>query len=267
MWQFFLTSWRAGFRGRSIQTVLLIGLILVGVAYFAASFSPRQPQTVALDVGFSGLRFSLMLFALFWVQEQVGREVERRTVVFALTYPKPRSAYIVGRYLGISSLLALAAILLGVALWLLVFFAGSGYEQEHRVMLGLPFWATVFGLWLDACVVSAFALCIAALSTVPMLPLALGAAFAMAAKSLGAVADYLSKGADGQADIVAHYLPLIDIIRWVLPDLSRLDWRAWPMYGLMPAMDALLLPILMGASYAGLMLVCAAAMFARREMF
>jgi hypothetical protein len=50
----------------------------MGVAYLSASFSPRQPQTVALDVGLSGLRFSLVLFALFWVQELVGREIESR---------------------------------------------------------------------------------------------------------------------------------------------------------------------------------------------
>ncbi|MFZ3037141.1 MAG: hypothetical protein WA112_07700 [Rugosibacter sp.] len=78
MWQFMLSAWRAGLRSRSIQGVLVLGILLMGVAYLSASFSPRQPQTVALDVGLSGLRFSLVLFALFWVQELVGREIESR---------------------------------------------------------------------------------------------------------------------------------------------------------------------------------------------
>jgi hypothetical protein len=40
-------------RSRSIQAVLVLGLLLVGVAYLSAAFSPRQPKTVALDVGLS----------------------------------------------------------------------------------------------------------------------------------------------------------------------------------------------------------------------
>jgi Flp pilus assembly protein protease CpaA len=75
---FLLSAWRAGLRSRSIQGVLVLGILLMGVAYLSASFSPRQPQTVALDVGLSGLRFSLVLFALFWIQELVGREIESR---------------------------------------------------------------------------------------------------------------------------------------------------------------------------------------------
>jgi Cu-processing system permease protein len=78
MGAFLLSAWRAGLRSRSIQGVLVLGILLMGVAYLSASFSPRQPQTVALDVGLSGLRFSLVLFALFWVQELVGREIESR---------------------------------------------------------------------------------------------------------------------------------------------------------------------------------------------
>lgn len=76
---FGMEGWCAG---RSIQVIAAIGLFLMGVAYLSASFSPRQPQTVALDVGFSFLRIVLVLLGLFWVQELIAREVERRTVIF-----------------------------------------------------------------------------------------------------------------------------------------------------------------------------------------
>ena len=265
MRQFFISAWRSGFRGHSIQSVLVLGLLLVFVAYLAASFSPRQPKTVALDVGLSGLRFSLVLFAVFWVQELIGREIERRTVVFALTYPHARSAYLLGRYFGVIALLGVAAALLGVALWLAVLVAGGGYDQERPVSVGIPYLLTIAGIWLDVAVVAAFALWIATLSTVPMLPLALGAAFAVGGKSLGAVADYLAKGAEGDEALVSHYGPLVDAIRWVFPDLSRLDWRPWPMYGLPPDASALFLSIIMAVSYAALMLGLGVLSFRRRE--
>lgn len=265
MWQFCLSAWRSGFRSRSVHAILVLGVLLVGVAYLSASFSPRQPQTVALDVGLSGMRFSLVLFALFWVQELVGREVERRTVMYALSYPVSRAAYIIGRYLGILGLLALAALLLGMLLWLTTLTVGGVYEQGFRLGLGYPFWITVFGVWVDAALVAAFALWIASLSTVPMLPVALGAAFAVAGKSLGAVIQYLASGADNDPEFASRFNPLIETVQWFLPDMSRLDWRVWPMYELFPGYPAMALGLLMAIGYAGVLLVLAVLTFSRRE--
>ena len=201
----------------------------------------------------------------FWVQELVGREVERRTVMYALSYPVSRGAYIVGRYLGIIGLLALAALLLGMLLWLTTLYIGGDYEQGFRLGLGWPFWITIFGVWVDATLVAAFALWIASLSTVPMLPVALGAAFALAGKSLGAVIDYLERGADGDPEFGSKFNPLIETIQWFLPDLSRLDWRVWPMYDLFPGLPAIGLGVLMAAGYAVVMLALAVMTFSRRE--
>ncbi len=219
---------------------------------------------MALDVGLSGIRFSLILFALFWVQELVGREIERRTVLFALTYPVPRGHYMVGRYLGVLGLLALAAAMLGVFLWLVVLNSGGSYVQGFKIASGGPYWLTIVGLWFDAAVVAAFALWIASLSTVPMLPLALGLAFAAGGKSLGAVAEYLAAGAEGDAAIM-KLAPIIDAIQWFLPDLSRLDWRAWPMYGVVPDTLALLGGVVMATSYAALLVSLAVITFRRRD--
>ena len=264
MWPFLVSAWRAGLRSRSIQGVLALGVLLVGVAYLSASFSPRQPRTVALDVGMSGLRVSLILFALFWVQELVGREIERRTVLFSLTYPVARGNYVLGRYFGVIGLLALAALLLGLLLWLVVLTTGGDYEQGFVIAAGMPYWITVFGLWADAAVVAAFALWLSTFSTVPILPLALGLAFAVGGKSLGAVAEYLAKGADGDPELM-RFAPFIDAIQWILPDLSRLDWRAWPMYGLAPEGLAVGLGLVLAVSYAGLLLSLAVLTFTRRE--
>jgi ABC-type transport system involved in multi-copper enzyme maturation permease subunit len=264
MWQFTISAGRAGLRSRSIHAILILGALLVGVAYLAASFSPRQPQTVALDVGLSGLRITLVLFSLFWVQELVAREIERRTVLFALTYPVARGHYIVGRYLGVLGLVALAAVLLGMLLWLVVLTLCKGYAQGFPIAPGFPYWSAVAGLWVDAAVVTAFALWVATFSTVPMLPLALGLAFAVAGKSLGAVVEYLAKGADGDLNLM-RLAPVIDAIQWVLPDLSRLDWRNWPMYGLTPDAQAVGLGLILAASYATVLLTLAVMTFNRRD--
>lgn len=265
MKQLFLSAWLSGVRGRSFQIAFVFGLLLIGVAYLAGYFSPRQPRTVVLDVGLSGLRFSLVLLSLFWVQELVGKEIDRRTVFFILTYPIPRAHYVIGRYLAVLALLAVAELIQGLLLWLVVLVAGAGYDQQFGVSLGVPYWAALVGLWLDVGVVAACALWIATLSTVPVLPIAIGAGFAIAGKSLGPVHDYLVQGAEGDRDLAGTFRPILDAVQWILPDLSRLDWRLWPMYGLAPEWQPLLWSCLMAAAYAAIMLFLAVRTFARRE--
>ena len=265
MLQFFLSSWRSGFRSRVFLAIFFLGMLLVVVAYLSASFSPRQPRTIALDIGLSGIRFSLVLFGVMLIQELVGREIERRSVAFCVTYPVSRTSYLFGRYLGSMALSGVAALILGMLLWLAVMASGGHYEQQFRVDLGLPFWISLMGIWIDVAVVTAFTLWVATLSTVSMLPLSLGVLFAIAGRSLGPVFDYVATGADGQTDLVTHYGPILGMVRSFVPDLSRLDWRAWPMYGTPPDPEALWLGVAMAIAYVGVMLAMSAHVFMRRE--
>lgn len=262
---FFTSALRSGMRSRSFQAVFVLGVFLIGGAYLSAMLSPRQPATVALDVGISGLRFSLVLLALFWVQDLISDEIERRTAVFYLAYPITRAGYLLGRLAGIAFLLLIATLVLSLLLWIAIMSSSEMYAQSHRLALGTPYWATIFAVWLSSVVVAAFTLSIATLSTMPALPLALGAAFAIAGQTLGAVVDYLAKGADGQTELVAQYGPIVETIQWVLPDLSRLDWRIWPMYDLPLPIESLGWSIVMALAYIFLMLGIAIPIFNRRE--
>lgn len=265
MFYHWLSGIRSGFRGRSFHAVFLLGIFLIFVAYLSGSFSPRQPRTVALDVGLSAIRFTLVLLSLFWIQELIAKEIERKSVLFSLTYPVSRDHYLLGRFFSVVSLAALAALVLLPCLVIVVVAAGLHYDQEHAVVLGWPLVATIAGLLLDVATVSAFALWVATVSTVQVMPLATGLAFAVAGKALGLTLDYIAAGADGDPRILATYGPLADAIKWVLPDLSRLDWRNWPMYGVAPEGQTMLAAVLMALSYSGLLLFLAIRGFRRRE--
>ncbi|MDQ5880944.1 MAG: hypothetical protein QG616_774 [Pseudomonadota bacterium] len=265
MFEFALSGIRSGLRGRSFQAVFVLGLVLIGVAYLSGNFSPRQPRTVTLDVGLSGLRFALVLLNLFWMQELVAKEVDRKVVLFSLAYPVPRSAFLLGRLLSCFVLSLMAAAIMGLLLLLVVIASGGGYVQEYPVQLGAAYWLTICGLVLDAAVVSAFSMCISALSTVGVLPFALGMAFAAGGKALGATLDYLAQGADGDTAMVNQLDPLLKAGQWLLPDLSRLDWRDWALYGLYPGGEAIAWGIVMAFSYVAMLSALAILVFLRRE--
>jgi Cu-processing system permease protein len=265
MLQYFLASWRAGFRSRALLGFFLLGLVLVFFAYLAASFSMRQLRTVTLDVGLSGLRFCLVFISITLVQDLVGREIERRSVVFSLSYPSSRASYLLGRFFGVIALSGVATIMLALLLWIAVMLAGGNFEQQHRVDLGAAYWVAIGGIWLDSVVVTSFVLLVCSVATTSLLPLAAGIAFAIVGKAFGPLVEYIARGADGQAEMVAAYRPFLAVGEWLIPDLSRLDWRFWPMYGVAPELNAIVMAVLMALLYAAAMLAFSVWLFARRE--
>lgn len=266
---FFLrTAVVSGLRSRSFQAILILGVLMVAVAYLASMFSPRQPQTVALDVGISGLRITMVLLALFWTQELFGREIDSKSVMLTLAYPVSRAAYVIGRFAGIAQLLLIAAMLLATLLWLSVLTSGGGYAAALPVALGTPYWATIAGIYLDVLVVMAFAFCVTTTSTVLMLPLALGGMFAVSARLLGLVADLLLvRHGDGDQGLAEKFGPVIEVLRWVLPDLSRLDWRDWPLYQQYPGTEGILWSVVMALAFSGALLAIAVNAFNKREFY
>lgn len=255
----------SGLRGRSIQVTFALGVVLIAFAYLAASFSPRQPQTIALDIGLSAVRFTLVLLALFWVQDLFTREIDRKIILHSLALPVSRASFFVGRYLAIVVLAGISVLILGFCLLLAVLLASPSYEQEFAVSLGLPYWVTLLGIVLDVAVVSAVAAAVATISTVAVMPLAIGAAFAIAGKALGASVDYLARGADGDTAFVERMGHWVDLVGWLIPDLSRLDWRQWPVYGANPEVEHLVWATVMALSYATIAIMLGVRALQKRE--
>lgn len=237
----------------------------MGAVYLAAQFSGRQPATVALDVGLSAIRAIGLLLVLFWGHEFVGKEIERRTLFVSLTYPLPRGAFLAGRYFGLLALLVPALAVLGLLLTGTVHLAGHDYLQATPISLGPAFWLTLAYIALDLTVIAAFGILVSALSTTPFLPLAMGLAFALAARSLGPALDYVLANLDAPHEANQTLLPILDTARWLMPDLSRLDIRPLTLYGHWPSPDVLSFGALMAISYSGLMLALSVWAFKRRQ--
>ncbi|WP_179958392.1 ABC transporter permease subunit [Chitinimonas arctica] len=256
-------TWLAGLRSHSLRVVMILAAMLVGVAYLASSFSARHPHTVALDVGISGTRLVLALLAVFWVQELVVKELDRRTVYFSLAYPIPRSSYWLGRFAGISLLLLASTLLMALALYLLTTFGSGSYQQGFSIRFGLEFVSVMAGQLLDAMVIAAFCMLIASFSVTALLPLVAGLAFTMVARSYGSVLALVKDPAGGFADMAEHYLPLLRAIGYLLPDLGGLDLRDWVLYQVVP-IDAGVAFAQSGA-YLAVLLAASLLIFNRRE--
>jgi len=258
-------SWRLGMRSHAMRALLVLGVALLAVAFLAGAFSLRQPLVVAMDMGISGLRFLGMLMVLFWMQEAFAKDIERRTVTFALAYPSPRAAYVLGRFLGVLGLVAWTVALWGGALYLINQFADWGYAESSRVFFGPGYLLVLAGIVLDLATIGAFFVFVASLSETPMLSFLVSFGFAIAARTLGVMIDYLALSQAADRHMQATLLPLLDDLRWLLPDLSRLDWRMVVLYDHWPPPDQIAQGVAIALGYLTLLLAAAVLAYRRRD--
>lgn len=235
------------------------------VSYLAGTFSGRHPQTVALDIGISGIRLISVMLIMFWSQDLVGKEIDRRTVFIALTYPRKRSSYLLGRYIGVCLLVCCAILILAFAVYGVVALAGADYHQAFSVSFGWRYGLVIALSMLDAICIAAFVFLIGSLATTALLPMALGAAFAIAARSFSTMIGFLLDKSGEGADIAPTFLPMLHAIGWVLPDLGKLDIRDIVLYSSSSALAPVAWPIIHTCAYAAISLALACIIFERRE--
>jgi ABC-type transport system involved in multi-copper enzyme maturation permease subunit len=255
----------SGLRSRAFWLVLVLAALLMGASWLAASFSGRQPLVVAMDVGYTSLRLSLLFLTLVWVQELLQKELDRRTVHWALAYPVSRANFLAGKMLGIAALLFLATLTLALPLWAFGHWANWGYAASSRPELGLVFAASLFAAWLESLVVLAVTVCLVTLSTTPFLAIALGLLFSLAGRGLGAVLDFLLFSPYADDEFKASFLPIAKVLRWLLPDLSALDWRQTVLYGHWQGMHPTA-ALMMGTGYTLVFAILAMLIFRKRAL-
>lgn len=255
---------RMGLRQRSLLLLVILGVLVLLGASLASSFSGRQPATLALDMALSAFRLIGVVLALFWTQELFARDLERGALSIALSFPRPRSHFLLGRFLGVAALLgatlALYGLLIGAAGWV----GGLGYDQPNPANNGLALVPVLGFLWVDLLTITAFAWLTATLSSTPLLPIALGLAFAWAARTLGPVLGYLA--AEKEGGQTTAFLDLLGPLQWVLPGLHRLDIREGLLYGHWPPAAEMAAALASCGGFALVMLALAVWRFNQREL-
>lgn len=261
----FTIAWRQCVRTNGLVGIFIVGVSILACAGLLASFSMRQPLIVALDLGISGIRVLGAFLALFWVQECFARDIERKTILGMFAYPVPKATYVLGRFSGLMAVALAALVFWGLGLAWLGLYADWGYADSSRPFVNWGMCLIVFGIWLDLITASAFMLLMVSLAETRLLPLFLGLGFTLAARGFGPMIDYLRFSPDADLELKEQVLPLLETIRWILPDLSRLDWREIALTGLWPDTTVLLNSSALGVSYIALLLVAATFAYQRRE--
>ena len=120
-----------------LLNTLFIGIGLFVLTFVAYSFSYGDPARIALDFGLGMLSLSSVGISIFMGVSLLFDEIENRTIYQVISRPVKRSSFLVGKLLGLSSVLILNILILSV-ISLILFLVVGGEMSE------LIYWTILF---------------------------------------------------------------------------------------------------------------------------
>ncbi len=238
-------------RDRVLYLASLFTILLMVAVLLLPEISAGAEDKIILDVGLAAIDLLGLVVAVFVGTGLVNREIERRTALTLIAKPITRVEFIVGKHLGLSTVLA---VLVGLTTASYVTVLKLNQIQYPGGTIVIEALYTLLELTLITAVAILFGVFTSSLIAI-LLTFAtyLTGHFIRDLVSLSQLTENLSIRRLAQG------------IYLVLPDLSRLDLKNDAVYGSLPSTPVLLTHAGYGLLYTALLLTVATWVFSHRE--
>jgi len=250
VWVLALNTYREAVRDKLLYNLLMFAALMIGSSILLAQLQIGKDERIYRDVGLSAIAFFGVLIAIFVGINLVYREISTKTVYTMLSKPVRRWEFLVGKYFGLLTLLAvevaiMSACFIGVLVW-----------KGETFSTGL-LWAIVL-IYCELALVTAIAIFFSSFTS-PYL----AGMFTVALWIVGhLLADLRSFG---QHSDLPGLKPLLEGLYWTLPNLDRLDIKADASAGNPIEMARIGMAMLYAALYSFGLMASAMLLFQRRD--
>lgn len=251
IWAIASNAFREVIRDRLLYLIGLFALLLVISWRLLPEIAASTQNKILLDVGLAAIELLGVIVAVFVGTTLINKEIEKRTVLMLIPKPLNRAEFIIGKHMGLSSVLAVLIVAM-TAIYVIVL---SLSKIEYSV--GIILVATLY-LFLKLSLLTAVALVFGVFTSSLLAALLTFAVYLMGNLSRDIVMfGDLSRNSNLESLTQTLYL--------ILPDLSRLNLKNEAVYGILPNAQTLLMNGVYGVFYTVLLLAIAILIFSRRE--
>lgn len=255
-------AFRESLRNRVLHALIGAMVLLAGVSHLFAWVSGDDPERrlkVVADLSLSSIVVLGTLASIFLGTNLVYQEVERRTVYTVLARPIDRVGFLLGKYVGLAGVLALAVGAMALAFFITYALAGGAPTLELV--------AAIAFIYVELAVVIAVAL----FFSVAAHPIE-GAVFAFIVALLGHVTKDLDalgrqlveEGGAGPAERALSQL--LHVAYVLLPNLENFNLRPYAAHGLPLPTAHLGWALLHAAVYVTIVLALSSVVFRRKTL-
>jgi len=247
-------AFREAVRDRVLYNLVIFALLLIAGAIFLGELSAGQEAKIIVDLGLSAILLFGVFIAIFVGVGLVYKEIERRTLYAILAKPVGRGEFLLGKYLGLSLTLLVNVLIMGVGLSLALIFVKRGFDP-----LVIRIWPAILLIYVELTILTGVALFFSSFSSP-----ALSALLTFFVFVIGHFSADLKTLAHSMGSAPARWL--FAGLYYLLPNLANYNIITPAAHGVSPDPVSVLMAIVYGLVYVGVLLAATTLVFRRRNL-
>lgn len=238
-------------RDRVLYLIIFFALLMVAAIRLIPELSVGTEDKIILDFGLAAISVLGLIVTVFIGTALVNKEIEKHTVYVLIAKPLSRSELIIGKYIGLSAVLAVLLLAMTIIYGLILNLSGISYPIVSILV-------AVMFIFIQLSLLTAVAILFGVFTSSLLATL-----FTFGIYLMGNLSRDLVKLGDLSDNPGVKKLMMGLYV--LLPDLSRLDLKNDAVYGLLPSIAILVTNFGYALLYTMLLLSITIAIFARRE--
>ncbi len=241
-----------------LYSLLIFGCFIVLSAHFMGNITPGEKDRMTLDVGLVGMGILCEIMALYYGCFTFFKELERRTLHTLISKPITRTQFLLGKYLGICTVLLMIVILTSVVFLAVIILGHIGKGPNILLSWNLP--KAILMVYMEVVLLTALAFFFSVMTASPIVCLLITGTLFI----LGLYNDLL-KNMDTvfQKGIV---IKLMHYLAFILPNFQYFDVNSLAASFKPIPMEFINVATLYGLVYSVLLLMMASFVFSRRNL-
>ncbi len=246
-----MSTFRETVRDRIFYLVAIFGFVMLISTAVVSPLTIGAQGKIMSDVGLAAMSVFGLLVVVFVGSNMVRKEMEKGTILTILSKPVSRRQYLWGKFLGLSMTQISMIAVMGALFLLMTFLSPGDFSLRYLPAIYMTFLEMI----LITAVVVLFSTCV---SPVLSAVLTLGV-FVMGHLS-ESIRDFgIMQGSAFQAKVA-------QVVYYLVPNLEVFNVRGAVVHGATVGPEHLLMATVYGLAYAGMLLIIAGSVFARREL-
>jgi len=246
-----MNTFREIMRDRILYGIVVFALLLIGLSIALGALSFAEQARISADFGFAGIQLSAVVLAIFAGSSLVAREIEKQTILTLLAKPVSRTQFLLGKFVGLASVVIVVMSGLGVVLALLLVYLGFDLQISFV-------WA-LLGILTEALILISAALLFGSFAK-PMMTVVYVLAIFLIGHWLDSLNFFMNKGSTS-----ASFKMVAFVLTNLLPNLEKLNWRSAPVYGTILPAESVVLSVAYGLGWIVILLSITGLVFRRRD--
>jgi len=254
---------RESVRDRVPYSIVVFAVLMIAASFLLSQLTAGQDVKIIKDLGLAALSIFGMAIAVFIGVGLVTKEVEKRSVYGLLTKPMSRAEFLLGKYAGLVTTLAVNLSVMTVALYAVLYYSNAIAPPGLRATWPAPavdprLLLAILLIFADLMLVTALALFFSTFSS-PLWATLLTLGFWVAGhfntdfRNFGNVVDS------------APVIWLARVVYYVIPNLSPFDIKAEVVHGIHVGLRHVGLTLAYAALYIAILLTASVTIFGRRD--